>query len=287
MVINHIRFNYNSILYMIPKIIHQTWRADSIPSVFQKINEQNKEKNQDFEFKLWTHAPGSPVIDEFIKKEYPDIYDIFNKCKYGVQKADIARIAILYHYGGIYLDLDILCLKKFDDLIDFNTDSVYCALEPAEQTKRIFNSDNVLCNAFFATPAKNPLFKQALVEVRNLINRHGDAVYQVFNAFGADLISKSMQSNDQILKSCKFVNRKLVYPINDPKFTDLPSSATEASMIKNGNYGDAYLVHYWIHSDFESKELLDKFQYDNTDDIHHNVLRFFRQVYPNNNLLKH
>jgi hypothetical protein len=271
---------------MIPKIVHQTWRSDTLPSVFEQIYKENKRLNPDFEFKLWSHKPGPPMIDEFIQKEYPDIYDIFKDAKYGVQKADIARIAILYHYGGIYIDLDILCLKKLDTLINFDSDEVYMALEPAEQTQRIFNSDNVLCNAFIVTPPKHPLFKRAMEEMKELVKRHNTAVYNVFNAFGADLISKSMQSDESILKSCKFVNRKLVFPINDPKFSDLPSSGKEAAMIKAGDYNDAYLVHYWIHSDFESKELLEKFEYNNKESIHKNVLRFFRLLYPSNQNLQ-
>jgi hypothetical protein len=45
-------------------------------------------------------------------------------------------------------------------------------------------------------------------------------------------------------------------------------------------------VHYWIHSDFESKELLEKFQYDDTQDIHKNILKFFKQLYPDHKLLQ-
>jgi mannosyltransferase OCH1-like enzyme len=267
---------------MIPKIVHQTWRSDSLPIIFQNIYDTNKTVNPDFEFKLWSHRPGPPDIDEFIKKEYPDIYDIFNDAKYGVQKADIARIAILHHFGGIYIDLDILCLKSLSTLIDFDSENVYMALEPSEQTKKVFGIDNVLCNAFIVAPPKHPLFKRALEELKAMVKHHKTAVYNIFNAFGADLMSKSMQSDENILKSCKFINRKLVFPINDPKFSDLESSADDAAMLKKGDYKEAFMVHYWIHSDFESKELLEKFDYKNDKDIHQNVIMFFRELYPSN-----
>jgi uncharacterized ubiquitin-like protein YukD len=266
---------------MIPKLIHQTWRDNTLPVLFQKIKNQNKTMNEDFEFKLWSHTPGPPDIDDFIKKEYPDIFDIFNKTKYGVQKADIARIVILYHYGGIYFDLDIMCLKPLKTLLNYESDHVYVALEPSEQTKKVFNKDNLLCNAFIAAPPKHALFKQALEEIKTLYKTHGDAIYNIFNAFGADLVAKSM-SNDDIFKECKFINRKLLYPINDPKLSDLPSTAEDARMIQKGDFGNAYTVHYWIHSDFESKELLEKFDYDDNESIHSNVYRFFKILYPTN-----
>ena len=268
---------------MIPRIVHQTWREDTLPVLFQKIKEHNQNMNDDFEFKLWSHSPGTPEIDEFIKREYPNIYNIFNKAKYGVQKADIARIAILYHFGGVYIDLDILCLKPLKTLFSYDTDNAYIALEPSEQTLKVFNKEDLLCNAFIAAPAKHALFKQALEEIKVLYERHGDAIFNIFNAFGADLMASAM-SNNHILQSCKCVNRKLLYPIND-HILDLPSSCDHIKMIKQGNFGNAYTVHYWIHSDFESKELLDKFEYNDNESLHHNIYQFFKKLYPSNQYL--
>jgi hypothetical protein len=270
---------------MIPKIVHQTWRSDQLPSIFENIRKQNKELNHDFEFKLWCHTPGPPDIDEFIKKEYYDIYHIFSRTKYGVQKADIARLAILHHYGGIYFDLDMMCIKPLQGLFEFNTDYVYMAMEPAEQTKKLFNSDKILCNAFIAAPAKHPLFKEAMEEIKKLFHKHGDFIYNSFNIFGSDLLAKCME-NKNMIRNVKFINRGLVYPINDPKFSDLSTSMNEVAMLKAADYGQAYMVHYWIHSDFESKELLEKFQYDDTQDIHKNILKFFKQLYPDHKLLQ-
>jgi hypothetical protein len=270
---------------MIPKIIHQTWRSEKLPSIFQKILEKNKEINNEFEFKIWSHTPGPPDIDEFIKKEYNEIYHIFNGTKYGVQKADIARLAILHYYGGIYYDLDIMCIKSLKTLIDFDTDSIYMAMEPAEQTTKLFNCDNVLCNAFIAAPPKHPLFKTAIDEIKMLFFKHGSNIYNVFNIFGSDLLAKCMQ-NKENMRNVKFINRKLVYPINDPKFTDLSSTASDIVMLKSGDFGEAYMVHYWIHSDFESKELLEKFIYDESKDIHNNIFQFFKQLYPNHKFLQ-
>ena len=270
---------------MIPKIIHQTWRSEKLPSIFQKIADKNKEINNEFEFKMWSHTPGPPDIDEFIKKEYNDIYHIFSNTKFGVQKADIARLAILHHYGGVYYDLDIMCIKSLNTLLDFDTDCVYMALEPAEQTTKLFNCNNILCNAFIAAPPKHPLFKAAMDEIKMLFLKHGSNIYNAFNVFGSDLLAKCMENKD-IMRNVKFINRKLVYPINDPKFTDLPSTASDIAMLKAGDFGGAYMVHYWIHSDFESKELLEKFIYDESKDIHNNVFQFFKQLYPTHKFLQ-
>jgi mannosyltransferase OCH1-like enzyme len=270
---------------MIPKNVLQTWRSNSLPVIFQKIKEVNQ-KTTEFQFQLWHHEEGEYNIDEFIKKEYNDLYEIYSKTQFGVQKADMIRLILLYHYGGIYIDMDILCLKSMESLIDFESNNVYLAMEPMEQTKKLYDNENVLCNAFIAGPAKHPFFKAALDEIKLIYQKLGDQIFRVFNIFGGDLLSKALTSNDDIYNSCKFVNRKLIYPINDPKFTDLSSSAEDAKMIKDGSYGNSYMVHYWIHSNFESRDILEKFKYDETQNIHINMLQFFRVLYQNNHYLQ-
>ena len=81
---------------MIPKIIHHTWRANNLPEIFDKLLINNKKINSDFEFKLWTHEPAKPEIEILIKNKFPELYNVYSKCKMGVQKADIGRLVILY-----------------------------------------------------------------------------------------------------------------------------------------------------------------------------------------------
>jgi len=264
---------------MIPLIVHQTWRTNKLPNVFQNIYDKNKELNHEFEFKIWNHENEHSDMDQLIKTEFSDIYHIYNRCKFGVQKADIARLAILYKYGGVYFDLDILCLKPLKDLLDFNSNFAYFALEPKEQTMKILNNDNVLCNAFIASAPNNPLFKLALDSIKSHFIKNGDAILNVFNFFGADLVTNIIAKNNI---KCNFINRKLIYPINDPKFNDLSCSKNDWQMLKRGDYNDSFTVHYWIHSDFESKKLIENFVFDDTKNIHDNMFDFFKDLYPNN-----
>ena len=263
---------------MIPKIVHQTWRSTELPTLFRKIHTINTERMSNFEFKLWSHSPGDPQIDNFIEKEYPNVYEIYKKTKFGVQKADIARLAILHKYGGVYFDLDILCLKNIEDLIDFESDKMFIAMEPSIQTKSIFNKENMICNAFIAIPANHNVTKVALEKIVERYNEHGDSLLDTFNCFGSDIVTSSIMVDDNFNK-CKFVRRELLYPISDPKLKTLSSCKNDIEKLKSGKYGDSFMVHYWIHSDFESKEMIETFLYDNTCDIHTNVYRFFKNLY--------
>jgi mannosyltransferase OCH1-like enzyme len=269
---------------MIPKIIHQTWKSDVLPNILDNIYKHNLKIHEgtDITFKLWSHTPGNPDIDNFLKENYNDLYNVFIKTKIGVQKGDIARLAILYHYGGIYIDLDILCLKSIDNLVDFTSDKLYMCNEPSEQTIKVFNNDNYLCNAFVATPPNHPILKTAIDGIIKIYNSYGDMIFNKFDIFGGNFMQNIVSHiiNKNIFE---LINTNLIFPINDPKFNDLPSSKKDWNRLKNGYYGsEAILVHYWLHGDFESKYLIDNFKCDDNLSIHDNIYQFFCKLYPSN-----
>ncbi len=64
---------------------------------------------------LWTDASSR----EFIAQHYRWFLDTFDSYPYPIQRADAIRYFVLYHYGGIYIDLDIGCLRRLDPLLIF------------------------------------------------------------------------------------------------------------------------------------------------------------------------
>lgn len=269
---------------MIPKIIHQTWKTKKLPTIFDKIYDNNKKINDNFEYKLWTDDNSGYNIEDFIKKYYPIIYEIYKKIELGVQKSDIARLAILHHYGGIYIDLDIVLLKKLDDLLDYNTDKLYFALEPSEQTLHLWNKDNYICNAFFACAPKDYLIKKMLDSVIDIHEKFGEVIFNKFNIFGSDIFKFVVASCEELNENDKYsiINRKLIYPINDIKLDMLDCSLEDLKKMKCGNYENSYMVHLWIHSNFEGKNILHSFDFNENLDLHSNIYNFFKELYPNN-----
>jgi len=41
-------------------------------------------------------------------KEYPWFLETFDSYPYNIERADVIRYFALYHFGGIYLDLDLV-----------------------------------------------------------------------------------------------------------------------------------------------------------------------------------
>ncbi|PPQ99048.1 hypothetical protein CVT24_003608 [Panaeolus cyanescens] len=97
----------------VQRIIHQTWKSDTLPPKWRGISQACRDMMPDYEYKLWTDA-GSR---EFIAQHYSWFLDTFDNYEYPIQRADVIRYFVLYHYGGIYMDMDIGCLKPMDPLL--------------------------------------------------------------------------------------------------------------------------------------------------------------------------
>jgi len=256
---------------MIPKIIHLIWisypkKLHELPILFDKIYKYNKSINSNFKYILWTDEnkeTNEYNIDQFIKNEYPYIYKIYEKTNLAVQKSDIARLAILHHYGGFYIDMDILLLKNLDDLLDYDIDKFNFSYEPKEQTTYLWNSDKYICNAFFCCNKNNKIITMMLDIILQIYNKYGDNILTNFNVFGTNIF-------------------KLAIENSNIKLDNLKCSHDDLKKIKTGSYNNAYMVHYWIHSNFESKKLIYSFKYNDSLDIHTNIYNFYKELYPNN-----
>lgn len=59
---------------------------------------------------MWEDETGTA----FIKEHYPEILPHYLGYGQNIQRANILRYALLHHFGGVYLDLDVTCLVPID-----------------------------------------------------------------------------------------------------------------------------------------------------------------------------
>ncbi|WP_299522915.1 glycosyltransferase family 32 protein [Winogradskyella sp.] len=103
---------------MIPKIIHYCWFGGKAKTdVALKCIESWKTYAPDFEIKEWNEYNSKPFQNKFYK-------DAFRKKRFAFV-ADTVRVSVLYKYGGIYMDLDMLLLKPIDHLLSYQFFSAY------------------------------------------------------------------------------------------------------------------------------------------------------------------
>ncbi len=99
----------------IPKIIHQIWIGNEMPDIL-KVYTNEWEKMRGWDYKLWSnndlHKDNFPITWGLIKKimclEKP-VYAMI---------ADLMRLEILYHHGGVYLDTTFEKVKNLNTLLE-------------------------------------------------------------------------------------------------------------------------------------------------------------------------
>lgn len=93
----------------IPRIFHRIWVGEkSMPEEYIQYQKTWAKHHPEWEFKLWTDENMIPLKNQ---REYDNTTS-------PALKADIARLEILYKYGGVYIDCDFECLKNIEPLLD-------------------------------------------------------------------------------------------------------------------------------------------------------------------------
>jgi len=154
---------------IIPKKIFQTWevKGNKISIEMQKIIDSWKKFNPDYEFYFYDKEDR----ELFIKNNFPKkIYDAYCRILPGAYKADLWRYCILYIYGGVYVDIDSLCLSKLD--IFFYKDTEFMTIVDFNRvgSEAVEGSFNLACG-FIASIPKSKILENCI----NII------VYQVDN----------------------------------------------------------------------------------------------------------
>lgn len=180
----------------ISKIIIQTWKYDFIPKRFHKLVDEVKKLNPDYDYLFYSDDD----IDEFLSSKYPHYYETYLKLPINIQKFDFFRYIVLYHYGGIYLDMDMFVMKNFDEILQEK-----CVI-PIEQYVNI----------------KNKRYNNISKKNEFLLGNYGMACERN-NDFMKKLVDGIHTNIDDIIKRYERINNKLnkeifVYETTGPDY---------------------------------------------------------------------
>lgn len=134
----------------IPKIIHHIWLGSPVPEELQEIMHTWVVKHPGWRYKIWTDDDMAqfPLYNR-------ELYE--NSVNLG-QKSDIARYEILYHLGGVYVDVDTECLQPVDVLhhmFDF-----YIGIQPLD------SGFLQLGIGVIGSKPKHPILKQLILQMK-------------------------------------------------------------------------------------------------------------------------
>lgn len=95
---------------MIPKVIHYVWVGNKEKDIeIKRCMKSWKKFLNDWEIKEWNENNFDIHKNKFIEEAY-------KRGKYAFV-SDYIRACVIYEYGGVYLDTDIMILDKLDKLL--------------------------------------------------------------------------------------------------------------------------------------------------------------------------
>ena len=93
-------------------IIHAMWKTSEIPERWSTSANSWPKENENFVYCLWNDTE----LEAFVADEYPWLLSTYLAYPYVIQRCDAARYLLLYHYGGTYADLDLVCLSSMSTI---------------------------------------------------------------------------------------------------------------------------------------------------------------------------
>ncbi|KAJ3308121.1 hypothetical protein HDU76_004118 [Blyttiomyces sp. JEL0837] len=240
--------------YDIPKIIHQSWKTKKVHPAFRNWPESWKEKNEGWEYKLWTDPENRKMVEE----KFPWFLDTYAKLPKEIMRADVARYLYMYEYGGVYADLDMECLQPMTELSNlFPQGQVFVGRMSLDPT---FN-DN-MPNAFMMSRAKHPVWLWVVrqVEIRF---REQDRVEFITGPValkdGVENYLKHGLIGPMREEGIVVLDPEYIYPVDWSKFkgfefchamrADFDAERCKSAVnVTTGPGSKSFAITYWMHS---------------------------------------
>lgn len=130
----------------IPKIIWQTMKTNKVPVFIKSYANSWIKMNPEYEYRF--HDDND--ITDFLENDFPEYLEGYNNLKYGASKADLWRYLIIYKYGGVYADIDCMCINPLREWI--NQDKSFVTA---------LGTNKDICQWLIISIPENPIFLRA------------------------------------------------------------------------------------------------------------------------------
>ena len=227
----------------IPKLIHQIWIGPRLPPILGKYCSTFKNM-KGYRYKLWRtkdlHEANFPHTWKYIEKLLQAPKIIY------AMIADLMRIEILYHHGGIYVDTSFEAVKNLDVILDHTkakfimSNELSCGLKCRGGDKKAL----YISNSFIvSTPGYIVLSRLISNEYLSMIDFTTNANY----ATGPYYVRSGILSYKEI----KILPTTMIYPYNygeknhnDDFFDECFSLERKDGFRKYGYFNNTYFLKF-------------------------------------------
>lgn len=145
-------------------MIHQVWISHEEPNVPQAYTAywdgSWQRLNPSRPYKLWRLSE----CEGLLRQHYPQYMHLWHRLKSNIEKADFIRYLIIYHHGGLYVDLDVGAKTVLEDVIDLKQPyTVYPEWLDRKDRELSVCYSNML---FYCRDPKSDLMARVLCEIR-------------------------------------------------------------------------------------------------------------------------
>jgi inositol phosphorylceramide mannosyltransferase catalytic subunit len=196
--------------YRIPKRIIQTGRQPEQPLPIRAFMANVRLLNPDYEYLFFDDGR----VEEFIAKEFPQYRPVFESFQVPIQRYDFFRYLAVYHYGGFYLDLDVLLGSGLSTLLERGCVFPFERLTFSHRLRTELRMDWEIGNYAFGAAAGHP-FLEAII--KNCVRAQSDPLwvksmirgtppldrdlYSIFYSTGPGLCSRTLAENPELART--------------------------------------------------------------------------------------
>ena len=145
-------------LFKIPKYIFQKWQIKNITEELNGLVMSWRNNNPHYAYALFDDND----CEEFIKNNFEEnVFKAYSRIIPGAFKADLWRYCVLYIYGGVYVDIDTLCLGNIDDFL--NEDLEF--MTPIDLNNNPNLGQYNLFNCFIASIPRHPILMDCIKRI--------------------------------------------------------------------------------------------------------------------------
>lgn len=179
----------------IPQIIHLVFlsKTENFPDIFTGCIVKLKSLHKKWEIKIYNEDDAQNIITNWL----PELLPIYNAYPHYIQRADLFRVVLVYLFGGVYMDMDMFCIKPLDQLLKFDLILPEERSITTRQRAQLAQLDGIvvkhnfrLGNYMFGGMAKHPFWlyylKEAIKQSAKEIKHEGD----ILETTGPALLTK-------------------------------------------------------------------------------------------------
>lgn len=147
---------------MIPRHIHQTWHSRELPANLQRYHQSWRRHHPAWQILLYDDS----ACTQFVRQHYPALLEIYEGYRLSIQRADLFRYLVVYHYGGLYADVDMECLRPLDRFLEMGSIvlSVEAHLTQRRRQELAYPQPLQVANCIFAAQPRHWFLERVIEE---------------------------------------------------------------------------------------------------------------------------